>query len=401
MATLRPIQECRAVISIDGDVRSLLNLYVGLFSSYAAAAGQLHISRDTLGSYVNASTNMADYVFERMANILERRVCADEIRKRINGRTLADLRNRIHQSDLRRTDNVVCEITPAVRELMALYASHFRSRGRAARALGINHRTFKAYFSGQIRAFPCNKLREMVDQLRKFGYTDDELLKSIKTTSWDDVFELQTRAPTLDLPTSKLVDRLEPHFASGRLANHQIEPSLLNLSRRVDGSLGNTLRRVVAVLANRQEKEIQASLRKGDLKKADSELERWNRYILAYREKLAATNRALPRDKKRNWRRETRLLMQRKDDVAAQISKARALQRRTPSPGSSPVSLVEPRRENGYDPDGTYRAGDVIRHATLGRGTVLSVETRNRIRVRFQDSTEVLLRGRPVPPAAM
>jgi hypothetical protein len=393
VAPVRPFQHCRAIISIDDQVRTILNLYLELFQNYDEAARRLHVSRDTLGSYVTTSANMADYVFERMAAVVQEHFTDREIGQRLGGFSLADLKGRIHRSNLRQTDHVVCVITPAVRKLLTLHSSCFRSRSRAAMALAINPRTFKAYFSGQISAFPCNKLQDLISLLiTEHGHTEEELLQAIEAESWNAVFQKREHAPTLDISTRELVDRFEPFFHSGRLANSQIDRSLLNLSKRVDGCLGKTLRRVMAALANRQERRVMECLRSGNLQQAQAELARWETYIASYKRKLAATNRALPTTKKGNWHQDILRLMEHKNELAAEVGEASAMRHGAAS--ARRLSTATETVDKAYSPDNTYKPGDRLVHATFGSGVVIAVEARNQIRVRFPGSGKLLLRGR-------
>jgi len=392
MAVSKICDEARQVVEIDRQVRGMIDLYLALFPNYERAASFIRVSKDTLAKYVAGNSNMALYVFRRMAEVVRLRYPEEEIRRRLEGASLKELAARARPSDLRQTDHVMCKIDASIRMLLDLHGESFRSRSRAARALGTNPRTFKAYFNGQIESFPCAKLLLLLEQLRERGYRDDDLLRKLNADRWDGVFQTRARARTLDLDSDALVEKIAVYFDAGDLRPQTIDRSLINLSKRLHGGFGATLKLVVTRLVKRQKQRVKLHLRDANADAAREEILRWEHYITIYSHKLKSINRALPREKKWPWREDIQRLVAEKESYKEELRRLDArildLSEDDPAIGGS----ESPLRVKRYDPAMSYVEGDRIYHPMFGSGLVLGLEPEGRMRVAFKRGTgEVML----------
>ncbi len=385
-------RRARKVVAIDQQVRRLIDLYLNLYPNYERAASELRVSKDTLAKYVAGNSNMALYVFRRIAEAVRTRYSEDEIRVQLDGVTLRDLAARACPSDLRQTDHVMCKIDDTVLLLLELHSTSFRSRSRAAKALGINPRTFKAYFNGQIESFPCKKMALLLDQLRDKGHSDAELLDKAGASRWEDVIQTRTRARTLDLGPQELVERIAEYFDSGDLRPQSIDRSLINLSKRLHGGLGATLKLAMNHLIERQTQRVKLHLRDADADAARIEIRRWEHYITTYSHKLSSINRALPRGKKWSWRDDIVRALSDKERHKDELRKldARILHLDESESDDVATTAMIPVRQ--YDPSHVYKEGERLYHPVFGTGLVTSVEAGERMRVAFKkEYGEVIL----------
>lgn len=378
--TKRP--RARQVLAIDADVRGLIGLYLGQFPNYAVAAKNLSVSKDTLAKYVSGNANMALYVFRRMAANLAKRFPEPELTELLGGTTPHNIATRARRSNLRQTDHVVYEMNDAIRELLRLHCENFSSRNRAAQSLDVNPRTFKAYVNGQIHSFPRVNFWRLVHCLTENNATESWLLDHLGLAEWDDILTIRQRAPTIDLTSDELVERLIPAFEAGSMKALHLDPSLLNLSKRIHGSLGQSFRLVIQELAARQQRAVAIMMRDSNIDGARAEIIRWEHYISTYATKVKSIYRALPRDRKWDWRAEVVQLVQAKEE-----SKNRVRQLET---GLLPV-WIDPESQRycvnsharAYDPGVAYQTGDRIIHPVFGSGKVTSLDRRDRMTVVF------------------
>lgn len=398
MTTTTGSRQARKVVAIDQHVRRLIDLYLTLYPNYERAASELRVSKDTLAKYVAGNSNMALYVFRRIAEAVRARYSEDEIRDRLDGVTLRELAARACPSDLRQTDHVMCKIDDRVRLLLDLHSANFRSRSRAAKALAINPRTFKAYFNGQIENFPCKKMVLLLDQLREKGHSDAELLKATGASRWEEVIQTRTRARTLDFGPQELVERIAEYFDSGDLRPQSIDRSLINLSKRLHGGLGATLRLAMEHLVERQTQRVKLHLRDADADAARIEIRRWEHYITTYSHKLSSINRALPREKKWPWRSDILRAVSVKEEYKEELRKLDARILHLDESESDAVATTATAPVRKYDPSHVYKEGERLYHPVFGTGLVTSVEEGERIRVAFKkEYGEVILAINKLP----
>lgn len=381
------LKTARRVVRIDPAVRQVIDLYVRLFPNYAKAANHLHVSKDTLAKYVSGNANMAIEVFRRMADVVRRRYPKDELVRHLQGHTLRELLSGARTSNLRQTDHVMVRIDASLLELLHVHCNGYASRSRAAHALDINPRTFKAYLNGQISSFPRKKLLALLDSLENRADIDKESLDEMRGDNWDQALSIRERAATIDLDQGQMLERFLEYFDKGDLRVGSIDRSLLNLSKRMHGNLGATLRATMEALADRQERRISKHVHNSDLLAARREIRRWESCVRLYTKKLQAINRALPRGRKQAWREEIVAIVQRKEIAK---DKLRELESGvTPvwedSETTKNVIFVHGKQVKLYEPSLPYAEGERIYHPIFGAGRVCSLEKRGRMTVLFNE----------------
>lgn len=381
----------RWVVPIDRSVRRAIILYVRLFPNYAAAARDLHVSKDTLAKYVSGSANMALPVFRRLASRLARSYDPQRLSRELEGLTLQDIVRRAHPSNLRQTDHVGYVITPQLRTLLLEYARRFPNRAQAAFSLEINPRTFKAYLSGQIETFPRSKFRKLLAEFRRRGASDESLLRMLEAPSWSAILVKREKVQTLDLTPSNLVQSLVPYFERGTLETSAIDRRLINAARRIHGSIGAALSETMAALAERQRRRVRRALRTGRIDLARNEICRWESYLRVYARKAASIDRALPRSRKRPWRSEICRLVRDKEEVKDELRRIEAVLRPAWVDPTSRKRLAGcPSTVKIYDPGMEYRAGDRLIHPVFGCGKVLKIEHPGRMTVLFAPDVGIM-----------
>lgn len=179
------------VLPITPEVRQVLALFLNLYRNYAEAAEAVGIAKDTLARYCDGMPNMALYVFDRVAKVVEERASLEQRKEFLEGvdfeqlRSLAEPRNRA-ELDRRRY-----AITEGLQRLLSHYETHFPNRRRAAASLGINPRTFKAYTTGEVKTFPGRHLDMMLEILAQRGARGFDLLKIAGSSDWTDILKIK------------------------------------------------------------------------------------------------------------------------------------------------------------------------------------------------------------------
>lgn len=279
----------RRVLPIGAEVRSFLALYLSLFDNYSTAASEVGIAKDTLARYFEGSPNIALYVFDRMAEIVNDRASPEAITRYLRENSIDELRGLAYVRNSRELDRSRYEMTPGLVRILEHFTERFANRAQAAAAIDMNPRTLKAYLAGNIQSFPVRHFSRIIEYLEDQSLTLPEILEIAGAEDWNEVLPLQGRtdgqAVSRDDALQALRFRLESedHYTK-RLS----KPVYLALRRHFE-SLEDALDHCMEQIAEEMTREGQ-NLREGAMKLDDC-LNRYTRWRKNLNARFGATRR--------------------------------------------------------------------------------------------------------------
>jgi hypothetical protein len=388
------------VLEIDGIVKGIVNTYILMFPNQKEAAKSIGVSACTINTYHTRSTHIALYVFEKIVRELTRKLGREEIDKALGGRSVEDFRKSAKRQNGAQIDNVMYVINPKIRDLLDIYVERFPSREAGGSHLGLNPRTFTAYFKGQIVSFPRRHFWRVIEDLGARGITENQLFDRLSISSWEDILEEKERSRTLDLSRQELLSKIVDNFKRGSLKERDFSRSVANAAERVFGNLGSAIRAAMKEIGRTTLAAMRDKIRHTDFEGAAGLLNQFESFAMLYRSKETQVNKALPRNKKMNIERlmkpYLKISLEAQDVLQESLTGTDFSLYRTESPydeldQDTPVHKrkkmvpTEFKIVRRYAFSERFRLGEVIDHPGLGIGTVVSVRDGNRMVVKFQN----------------
>lgn len=410
------------VIEIDDKVKELISLYINLFPNQREAAKKIGVSACTINTYNTRSTHIALYVFDKMIRELTRHVSQDEFEEMLGEGSIEQIRSRAKRQNGAQIDHVMYLINPAIRKVLDIYIQPFPSREAGGAHLGLNPRTFTAYFKGQISSFPRTHFWRIVEEIEKRNITKENLLEQLGFATWEEVLIEKERSHTLQVSKDELVETLVQCFESGSLKERDIPRSVANAAERLFGNLGSAIRATMREVSRRSHERIFKLVHEELFADAVAEFNRLEVCLSLYQSKEIQVNKALPRKKKLNidrimrpYLRLTQEIFDRLQD--ALVERSMALHKLDPNPVilededvSEELEVTEERKPiqyrvvRRYASHKSYRQGEIIDHPGLGIGEILSLKGANRMVVQFQNKKygmkELVMNGISYPDLA-
>lgn len=404
------------VVEIDPVVKRLITRYIELFPNQKEAARRVGVSACTINTYNTRSTHIALYVFDKIIRELTKALGESALSEELGETTLEKIRSKAKRQNGAQIDNVMYIINPAIRKVLDLYIEPYPSREAGGANLGLNPRTFTAYFKGQISSFPRKYFWMIVDELRERGMTDAELLREVEASEWDEVLIPKKRSHTLQVTKEQLIEKLVNYFKLGTLKEKDIQRSVANAAERLFGNLGTAIRATMKEVARRSTEAIKEAVAAGNFREAVDEFNRLEGYLALYRTKEIQVNKALPRKKKLNINRIMRPYLKMTQELYDTINEPliernMALYKIDPSADMTVEEMEEAFEEERepiqyrivrrYASEQSFNPGEIIDHPGLGIGEVLSIKGRNRMVIQFNNkkygTKELVMNGISYP----
>jgi hypothetical protein len=382
------------IVEITPAVKKLITMYIDLFENQREAAQCIGVSACTINTYNTRSTHIALYVFERIIRELSRQCDEERLEEALDGATLDDIRATAKRQNGAQIDHVMYLINPAVRTILDWFIEPFDSREAGGAELGLNPRTFTAYFKGQISSFPRRYFWRIIDALHNRGLTDEIMFERLGIESWEDILEEKERSYTLQVGSNELVNTLIGCFEAGTLKEKDIPRSVANAAERLFGNLGAAIRAAMKEIAARSRRELVRNIEEGKTEEAVEDINRFERFLALYRAKEHQVNKSLPRTKKINVERLMRPYLRTSQELQdllsdALVEQSKALYkmeipfREGVRNGGAGQAYYQYRVVRRYSTNQHFKPGEIIDHPGLGIGEIVSLRGPQRMVVRF------------------
>ena len=357
-------------------VRKLIEMYVALHNNYQKAAEAISINKDTIAQYCTHRTNISLVIFEKISAQLQAHYSPEEIKAVTGGLSLKAIKAKAQMRNGAQIDHVMFQINDAVYDIIKFYSSFFESYAEAAKALGINPRTFKSYLLRQTSSIPRKYFLQVVEALKGLDYPEKRIFQRLGVKGWEEVLVEKRRSATICPTKNALKEELIKCFERGKIRQRDIEPTLHNASKRFYGSLGRAVRETMKELAKRMNLQAREFLGINDFERANETIERFRGYIELYAENERAVNKALPRHRKIAWEPTVEGYYKMVDQLVEQVTQRRLeMRRRTLKDLDGFVSIEDAAsiQLRPYSLQARYSKGELLTHPAYGAGKVLRV----------------------------
>lgn len=377
----------RSVIPIDYEVKKVLLRFVGLYPTYEKAAEAIGINRSTVAVYMEGAENISKEVFEAVAAMLRKELGSKALDGAFGAGWAERISSRARTRNFLHTDNEAYQLTPGLHRFLDYYTTQFPSRTKAAKSLGVNPRTYKAYVKETISTLPRKTFEDAVQNLRGKGRSDAEIRAACGVTSFEEILAPVERPETVQLDDDGLLDQLIAfHDRGGRSLRQEARP-LYNLCQRRFGGTRAATAALMRGIAESAEARIAEHVKDGEVDEAQAVLVRFEGALRWFASQLRVVERGRAESGDYVWREEVLRYAQ----VAQRLR--RRLYREAPFTHDYMVKdEVEQfrfryrhvRSFRAYDNRMRFENGELIYHSAFGVGRVLGQDGKNKIRVRFR-----------------
>jgi hypothetical protein len=375
------------VIENNGYVKRIITLYTKLFSNYQDAAEEIKVNRDTIARYNAHKVNIALNLFDRMSKVIKEHYTEREIRGFLDGLSIEEIRNSAKQKNGAQIDHVMYNINDEISELLKIYTNCFSSKAMAAKYVGINPRTFKAYLDGQIKSIPRKYFWKVVKYLNTSGYNSFRILDSLSCQTWEQLLEKKERSVTLQYSRKELIESIIDLFDKGTIRQKDISRSIHNASKRLFGNLGEAIRVAMRHIEKRNTKEIEGYISIKDAEQARQKLGEFEKYIKLYAENEKAIWKASPKNKRKNWREDVERYAKKREVLDRKIGELVSKKQQiiaTQLKQIAGIASYDSQELHAYSVYNCYIKGDIIDHPAYGMGKVLRIIHPRRMVVQFE-----------------
>jgi len=385
----------RSVIPIDYDVKKVLLLYVGRFPTYEKAAEAIGVNRSTIAVYMEGAENISREVLESVVSRLRALVGNADLDAQLGAGWSERILSRARTRNFLHTDHEALALNPGLHRLLDYYTTHFQSRTKAAKSLGVNPRTYKAYVKETISTLPRSVFNDAVRILEEKGRSRADICKACGVSTLDELLASVDRPETVQLDDDGLLDQLIAfHDRGGRSLRQEARP-LYNLCQRRHGGTRAATARLMERVTSGAEERLAELLSEGAVDQALGLLTRIEGALRWYSAQLKVVERGRGPSGEPRWR----------EDVMRHVPLVQRLRKRLYRDAAFTheymvMDEVEQFRFRHrhlrdfvpYETQGRFDGGELVYHGAFGMGRVLGDGGKNKVRVLFRGGVgEVLL----------
>jgi hypothetical protein len=382
------------VVTINPEVRSLLNEFVQLYATFEQAAAAINVNRSTIAVYMQGARNIPAAQLKEIIRIVKRRVPPTRLTGLFDLGWEQRMLATAHEHNFLHQDNTAYRLNEELIRFLEYFAAHYPSRGRAAEALDVNPRTFKAYLQGSINSLPRSLFEGALVLLKDKGESDQGIADALAFPSLGSVLKPADRTVTSEMSATEIIDGLvDLWLAGGGSVRDQLRP-IYNFCQRHHGSLLQAYIDLMPIYLAEYEERGQAAIADGRADEVLGLLDRISVSVRWFAGQISDSRRKATLPKGTDWKQTVRDHMGVHNRLRDLLFKEAPFSHQYMAKSEMEKLLFRYRHLNRvreYTPSTVYRPGDLIFHPMFGVGRVCKPTGRHKIMVRFTETEQDII----------
>ena len=384
------------VITIDENVRKLLDEFVNLYATFEQAATAINVNRSTIAVYMQGAHTVPAEQLREIIRIIKRRLSPEQITEIFSTGWEERMLASAHQHTFLHQDSTSYRLNEELIRLLEYFASYYPSRTRAAEALELATRTFTSFLKGGSQSLPRSIFDMVIELLRtEHNVSEQAVCEALAFGSFDSVLKPADRAGSSDMSANEVIESLVAFWQGGGGSIKSRKRPIYNFLIREHGNLATGYQALIRSYMAQYEERGQAAIADGRVDEVLNLLDlmltacRW--YTVQIR-KLDSAG-AVPEDM--DWAEDSRKMIAIHNRLRDLLFKEAPFSHQYMAKTEVQKLLFRFRHLKGvreYLPSTNYRPGEMIFHPMFGVGRVTRYFGHHKVRVRFTDSeNEIVL----------